>query len=131
VAHALVEGIAQVVAACVSANAEAAGLPLSQVMTGGTLATSDLLLQMQADLTGVPACRTHQAAHASLRGIAYLAGSHGLLWDDLSHACAPLACKPCSSRASTPENALAAVPCGRRACAPSWNTAGRTAGTDQ
>jgi len=88
VAHALVDGIAQMVAACVSANAEAAGLPLSQIMTGGTLASSDLLLQMQADLTGVPACRTQQAAHASLRGIAYLAGSHGLLWDDLPQACA-------------------------------------------
>ena len=37
-----------------NANAEAAGLPLSQVMTGGTLATSDLLLQMQADLMGLP-----------------------------------------------------------------------------
>lgn len=88
VAHALVEGIAQAVAACMNANADTAGLALTEVMTGGTLATSDLLLQLQADLTGVPSCRTHQAAHASLRGIAFLAGSQGLLWDDLPQACA-------------------------------------------
>ncbi|MFX5494239.1 hypothetical protein ABTD62_21090, partial [Acinetobacter baumannii] len=40
------------------------------------------------DLSGVTTCRTHQSAHASLRGIAFLAGSHGLLWDDLPQACA-------------------------------------------
>jgi glycerol kinase len=88
IAHALVEGIAQTVAASLSANADQAGLPVTQMMSGGTLAGSDLLLQLQADLSGVPTCRTHQSAHASLRGIAYLAGSHGLLWDDLPLACA-------------------------------------------
>ncbi|WP_288392821.1 FGGY family carbohydrate kinase [uncultured Herbaspirillum sp.] len=88
IAHALVEGIAQAVAACVHANAEVAGLPVTQLMSGGGLSASDLLLQLQADLTGVPTYRTHQAAHASLRGIAYLAGSQGLLWDDLPQACA-------------------------------------------
>lgn len=88
VAHALVEGIAQSVTACVSASADTAGLPVSRIMSGGTLASSDLLLQLQADLSGVTTCRTHQSAHASLRGIAFLAGSHGLLWDDLPQACA-------------------------------------------
>ncbi len=63
-----------------------AGVEVSSLLVGGGLSGSDALLQMQADLTGLPILRMKETDRASLRGIAFLAGSSGLLWDDLRQA---------------------------------------------
>ncbi len=57
---------------------------------GGGLSGSDALLQIQADLGGLPVRRLADTDKASLRGIAFMAGSAGLLWDGLEQACATL-----------------------------------------
>ena len=41
-------------------------------------------------LMGMPVRRLAETDKASLRGIAFLAGSSGLLWDSLEQACATL-----------------------------------------
>ncbi|MNR38087.1 Glycerol kinase [compost metagenome] len=59
---------------------------VSELVVGGGLSGSSALLQIQADLTGMPVRRTKETDRASLRGIAFLAGSSGLLWDSLQQA---------------------------------------------
>ncbi|WP_432239070.1 FGGY family carbohydrate kinase [Herbaspirillum robiniae] len=86
IAYAILEGIAHSVASCIEANRELAAVPVSTLTVGGGLSGSDVLLQMQADLTGIPIQRMKETDRASLRGIAYLAGSSGLLWDSMQEA---------------------------------------------
>ena len=86
VAYAVLEGIAHSVTSCIEANAAVAGAQVTELIVGGGLSGSDALLRMQANLTGMPICRMQETDRASLRGIAFLAGSSGLLWDSLQHA---------------------------------------------
>ena len=86
IAYAILEGIAHSVASCIDANRDIAGVPVRDLVVGGGLSGSDALLQMQADLTGLPIHRMQESDRASLRGIAYLAGASGLLWDGLQQA---------------------------------------------
>lgn len=89
-ARAVLEGIAHAVASCVEANQSASDTRVSELLVGGGLASSSPLLQIQADLTGVPVIRLADTDKASLRGIAFLAGGAGLLWNSLEEACATL-----------------------------------------
>lgn len=91
VAYAILEGIAQSVALCSDANAAVAQVAADELIVGGGLSASDTLLQVQADLGGVPVRRMRGSDRASLRGAAFLAGSSGLLWDSLDDARATLA----------------------------------------
>jgi glycerol kinase len=78
------------VASCVQADEAASGTEVGELLVGGGLSGSDALLQIQADLGGLPVRRLADTDKASLRGIAFLAGSAGLLWDGLQDACATL-----------------------------------------
>lgn len=89
-AYSVLEGIAHSVVSCAEASAEVAGIPVREVVAGGGLSSSASLLQMQADLSGVPVRRMDDAERASLRGAAFLAGSDGLVWNNLSEARAML-----------------------------------------
>ena len=72
------------------ANEQATGLSVSELVVGGGMSNSDELMQIQADLSGIPVLRMAETARASLRGAAFLAGSQGLLWDSLEAACQTL-----------------------------------------
>lgn len=85
-ARAVLEGIAHSVTSCAEASAETAGMPVTEVIAGGGLSASEPLMQMQADLGGVPVRRMNGAEHATLRGAAFLAGADGLFWGDLPEA---------------------------------------------
>lgn len=89
-ARAVLDGIAHSVVSCAEASARSAGMPVAEVIAGGGLSASDPLLQMQADLGGVPVRRMAGAEHATLRGAAFLAGADGLFWNDLPDARARL-----------------------------------------
>lgn len=86
IAYAILEGIAHSVTSCIDANREVSGVPVTELVVGGGLSGSDALLQMQADLTGLPIHRMRETERASLRGIAWMAGASGLLWDSLEQA---------------------------------------------
>lgn len=86
VAYAVLEGIAHSVASSVEANEEVAGVAVTEIAVGGGMSASDPLIQMQADLTGIPMRRLGSAETASLRGAAFLAGADGLLWNSLNDA---------------------------------------------
>ncbi|MBU9541213.1 FGGY family carbohydrate kinase [Burkholderia multivorans] len=90
VAYAVLEGIAHSVTSCMEANQAVARADVSELIVGGGLAGSDTLLQIQADVSGVPVRRIREGDRASLRGAAFLAGASGLLWDSLDAACATL-----------------------------------------
>ena len=85
-AYAVLEGIAHVAVSCAEANTASTGVRLREIAAGGGLSSSDVLLGIQADLSGVPIRRTADAEHATLRGAAFLAGSRGLSWNGLSEA---------------------------------------------
>lgn len=89
-AYAVLEGIAQTAVGCAEANAASTGVRLREIAAGGGLSSSDVLLGIQADLSGVPIRRMADADRATLRGAAFLAGSRGLFWDCLSEARATL-----------------------------------------
>jgi glycerol kinase len=91
IAYAILEGIAQSVALCAEANEAVAGVATGELIVGGGLSGSDTLLQIQADLSGVPVRRMAESERASLRGAAFLAGASGLLWDSLEEARGTLA----------------------------------------
>ncbi|CAD6526173.1 Glycerol kinase [Paraburkholderia hiiakae] len=91
IAYAILEGVAQSVALCVDANESVAGVATGELIVGGGLSGSDTLLQIQADLSGVPVRRMAGSDRASLRGAAFLAGASGLMWDSLDEARATLA----------------------------------------
>lgn len=90
VAYAVLEGIAHSVASCMEANQAVAGTRISELIVGGGLAGSDMLLQIQADVSGVPVRRIREGDRASLRGAAFLAGASGLMWASLDAARATL-----------------------------------------
>lgn len=89
VAVGMLEGIAQSVAQSVDANVAVAGVKPTQLCVGGGLSKSDPLVQMQADLTGVPMLRYSETDKATLRGASFMAGI-GLLWGSLQEASATL-----------------------------------------
>jgi glycerol kinase len=72
-ARAALEGIAHQVADLVAAMDADAGAPLSELRVDGGAARNDLLLQIQADLLGVPVVRP-AVTEATALGAAYLAG---------------------------------------------------------
>ncbi|MGO4752605.1 FGGY-family carbohydrate kinase [Streptomyces sp. 2MCAF27] len=59
------------------------GTPFTRLRVGGGVSGSDPLMQIQADLTGLPLERVSDSATASLRGTAYLAGVAQGLWPSL------------------------------------------------
>jgi glycerol kinase len=87
-ARAVLDGIANATADSAEAAGSAAGLPISHIRAGGGISASDVLLQLQADLIGVPVLRVAGAQVASLRGAAFLGGSRGALWEGLEDAVA-------------------------------------------
>lgn len=91
VAFAVLEGIAHSVVSSSEANERVAGLTTDEITVGGGLATSDPLMQLQADLTGVPARRLRDTHAATLKGAAFLAASDGTLWSSLEEAATTLA----------------------------------------
>ncbi|KJM63393.1 glycerol kinase [Pluralibacter gergoviae] len=95
IARAILEGIAHSVTGCIHANEQATGISVEALVVGGGMSNSDVLMQTQADLSGVPVLRMVETARASLRGTAFLAGSSGLLWDSLADACDTLKVARC------------------------------------
>lgn len=85
VAYALLEGVAHFVTTSIECNSEVAGVRPNEIVVGGGMAASDPLVQIQADLSGIPMRRRAGASVATLRGAAFLAGS-GLMWDSLPDA---------------------------------------------
>jgi glycerol kinase len=79
VARATLEGIAFQVADLYAAEAEGAGVSPAEVRADGGAAASDLLLQFQADLLGVPVTRAGQP-EATAFGAAWLAGLATGVW---------------------------------------------------
>jgi glycerol kinase len=81
IARATLEGIAFQVAELIAAAAESGVRPL-EVRSDGGAAASDILLQRQADLLGIPVIRAAQTEATAL-GVAYLAGlAVGLLSEE-------------------------------------------------
>ncbi len=79
-ARATLEGIAFQVADLYEAEAEGAGVAPAEVRADGGAAASDLLLQFQADLLGVPVTRAGQP-EATAFGAAWLAGLATGVWE--------------------------------------------------
>lgn len=84
-AQGMLEGIAQCVARSVDANQAAAGAAPTSIRVGGGLSLSEPLLQLQADLTGLPMLRYQDTDKATVRGSAFLAGLD-VLWGSLEEA---------------------------------------------
>lgn len=70
------------------------GRPVTDLVCGGGLAGSDVLMSAQADLIGRPVRRALAHETASLRGTAYLGGVRAGLWPDLASAVAGLGTAP-------------------------------------
>jgi glycerol kinase len=81
-ARATLEGIAFQVADLYHAEAEGAGVAPAEVRADGGAAASDLLLQFQADLLGVPVTRAGQP-EATAFGAAWLAGLATGVWESV------------------------------------------------
>jgi len=79
-ARATLEGIAFQVADLYEAEAKGAGVAPAEVRADGGAAASDLLLQFQADLLGVPVTRAGQP-EATAFGAAWLAGLATGVWE--------------------------------------------------
>jgi glycerol kinase len=73
IARAALEGIAYQVADLVEAMAGDAGFPLTELRVDGGASQNDLLMQLQADLLGVPVVRP-AVTETTAMGAAYLAG---------------------------------------------------------
>ncbi|MEM1445794.1 MAG: glycerol kinase GlpK [Planctomycetota bacterium] len=82
-ARAALEGIAHQVADLVEAMADDTDAPLTELRVDGGAAANDLLLQMQADLLGVPVVRPTNLETTAL-GAAYLAGLATGVWQSLN-----------------------------------------------
>jgi glycerol kinase len=78
-ARAALEGIAFQVADVLAAMAADSGVPVAELRVDGGAAANDLLMQMQADLAGVPVVRPHVQETTAL-GAAYLAGLAVGVW---------------------------------------------------
>ena len=81
IARATLEGIAFQVADVLTAMKKDAGLDLGELRVDGGAAANDLLMQIQADLLGVPVVRPKVTETTAL-GAAYLAGLAVGYWSD-------------------------------------------------
>ncbi len=82
IARAALEGIAFQVADVLTAMEADSGVPLAELRVDGGAAVNDLLMQLQADLIGVPVTRPANPETTAL-GAAYLAGLAVGVWKDL------------------------------------------------
>ncbi|MEV5986915.1 FGGY family carbohydrate kinase [Streptomyces sp. NPDC052051] len=82
-ARAALDGIAHSVCDLIDGVSDTMGTPFTRLRVGGGVSGSDPLMQIQADLTGLPLERVADSATASLRGTAYLAGVAQGLWSSL------------------------------------------------
>jgi glycerol kinase len=80
-ARAALESIAFQVADVISAMEADAGVPVSELRVDGGATANDLLMQLQADLSGVPVVRPRVQETTAL-GAAYLAGLATGVWKD-------------------------------------------------
>jgi glycerol kinase len=80
-ARAALEGIAFQVADVLAAMEADAGVPVAELRVDGGAAANDLLMQLQADLAGVPVIRPRVQETTAL-GAAYLAGLATRVWKD-------------------------------------------------
>jgi glycerol kinase len=98
--YAVLEGIALRVAQIVRAMIEDSGLPVNSLRVDGGLAKSQTLMQLQADLLGVPV-EVLADSEATARGVCYLAARQMGLWssDDSikSHTKSARAFEPATS----------------------------------
>ncbi|MDP9363328.1 MAG: glycerol kinase GlpK [Chloroflexota bacterium] len=81
IARATLEAIAFQTRDVLDAMTRDAGIPLSELRVDGGAARNDLLLQIQADVLGVPVVRP-QTVETTALGAAYLAGLAVGLWPD-------------------------------------------------
>jgi glycerol kinase len=81
IARAALEAIAFQVADVLDAMAADAGVPIAELRVDGGAAANDLLMQLQADLAGVPVVRPRVQETTAL-GAAYLAGLATGVWKD-------------------------------------------------
>ena len=82
IARAALESIAFQVADVLTAMEADSGVPLAELRVDGGAAMNDLLMQLQADLIGVPVTRPANPETTAL-GAAYLAGLAVGVWKDL------------------------------------------------
>jgi len=82
IARAALESIAFQVADVLTAMEADSGVPLAELRVDGGAAVNDLLMQLQADLIGVPVTRPANPETTAL-GAAYLAGLAVGVWKDL------------------------------------------------
>jgi glycerol kinase len=87
IARAALEGIAHQVADVLAAMESDSGRPLAELRVDGGAAANDLLLQIQADLTGMPVSRPRVRETTAL-GAAYLAGLTAGVFRDLDEIAA-------------------------------------------
>ncbi len=80
-ARAALESIAHQVADVLAAMAADAGAPVTELRVDGGAAANDLLMQLQADLAGVPVARP-RAHESTALGAAFLAGLAVGVWKD-------------------------------------------------
>jgi glycerol kinase len=81
IARAALEAIAFQVADLLDAMAADSGVPIAELRVDGGAAANDLLMQLQADLAGVPVVRPRVQETTAL-GAAYLAGLATGVWKD-------------------------------------------------
>jgi glycerol kinase len=81
IARAALEAIAFQVADVLDAMAADSGVPVAELRVDGGAAVNDLLMQLQADLAGVPVVRPRVQETTAL-GAAYLAGLATGVWKD-------------------------------------------------
>ncbi|MEM1331424.1 MAG: glycerol kinase GlpK [Planctomycetota bacterium] len=87
IARAALEGIAFEVADLVSAMEDDAGGPITELRVDGGASSNDLLMQLQADLLGVPVVRPTVIETTAL-GAAYLAGLAVGVWGSVEEIAA-------------------------------------------
>jgi glycerol kinase len=78
-ARAALEGLAHRVAEVVNAMQAATGAPIAQLRADGGLTASPTLMQLEADLTGIPVAVAHEP-EATVMGACYLAARGAGVW---------------------------------------------------
>jgi glycerol kinase len=81
IARAALEAIALQSADVFNAMADDAGVPVCELRVDGGASANNLLMQMQADVLGVPVVRP-QVTETTAQGAAYLAGLASGVWSD-------------------------------------------------
>ncbi|GAA3200911.1 FGGY family carbohydrate kinase [Nonomuraea roseoviolacea] len=87
-ARGVLDGFAHSVCDLIEGLEAVMGGPIGELICGGGLATSDVLMAAQADLAGRPVRRALGHETASLRGAAYLGGVRAGLWPSVAAAVA-------------------------------------------